>query len=98
MHLASHFGMFYKNGHLFLFFSFFLFNFFFLPAPELTGFSQYTRSLCWNGDNLYIPKGATAGTERLKQCPVCMFDKFHVTFNFKVKVPCDIFKNKTNVN
>ena len=24
-----------------------------------------------------------------------MFDKFHITFNFKSKVSCDVFKNKT---
>ena len=26
--------------------------------------------------------------------PVCMFDKFHLTFNFKFKVSHDVFKNK----
>ena len=26
--------------------------------------------------------------------PVCMFDKFHLTFNFKSKVSRDVFKNK----
>ena len=25
---------------------------------------------------------------------VCMFNKFHLTFKFKSKVPCDVFKNK----
>ena len=26
--------------------------------------------------------------------PICMFDKFHLTSNFKSKVPSDVFKNK----
>ena len=32
--------------------------------------------------------------------PVCMFDKFQSTFNFKSKVSCDVFthKNKMKVN
>ena len=30
--------------------------------------------------------------------PVCMFDRFHLTFNFKSKVSCHIFKKKKSVN
>ena len=29
-----------------------------------------------------------------KMEPMCMFDKFHVTFNLKTKVSRDVFKNK----
>ena len=32
--------------------------------------------------------------ESNKSQAVCMFDKFHVTFNFKSKVSHDVFKNK----
>jgi hypothetical protein len=33
-----------------------------------------------------------------KEQSLCMFDKFHLIFNFKFKVSCDVSKTQMNVN
>ena len=35
-----------------------------------------------------------SGLDLISRRPVCMFDKFHLPFNFKSKVSRDISKNK----